>query len=92
MHRSIKGAVVALALGTAVLTACSGDDAADLKKQLVEEGTMNEEQADCVVKGLQSRGVDLSQYGTPSAEDQTKITEAVSECMFGGDLTVPSTP
>jgi hypothetical protein len=49
---------------------------------------MDDATADCVVKGLQSRGVDLSQYGEPSAEDQAKITEAVAECMGLDDLGV----
>jgi hypothetical protein len=95
MHRTIKTAAAAAALGVLFLAGCGGDAAADLKKQLQDSG-MSAETSDCIVKGLQSRGVDLKQYGSPSAEDDVKITEAVTECMGLGDvdLSVPdaSTP
>ena len=91
MYRTIKTTMAAAAIGVFLLAGCGGDAAADLKKQLQDSG-MSAETSDCIVKGLQSRGVDLSQYGSPSAEDNTKITEAVSECMLGDSgLTVPST-
>lgn len=85
MHRTMKTAVAAAALSVAFLAGCGGDAAADLKKELQDSG-MSAETSDCIVKGLQERGVDLTQYGSPSAEDNVKITEAVAECMGLGDL------
>jgi hypothetical protein len=94
MYRTIKTTIAEAAVGIVLLAGCGGDAAADLKKELQDSG-MSAETSDCIVKGLQSRGVDLSQYGSPSAEDDVKITEAVSECMLSGtDLSIPdaSTP
>ena len=89
MHRTIKTAVAAAALGVVFLTGCGGDAAADLKKQLQDEG-IPAETSDCIVKGLQSRGVDLTQYGTPSDEDNAKILEATTECMgLDTEVTIP---
>jgi hypothetical protein len=87
----MKAVMAGVALGVVVLAGCSKDNAAELKKQLTESG-MTAEQSDCIVNGLTSRGVALDQYDTPSAEDQGKITEAVTQCLLGDSgVTVPST-
>ena len=82
-----------LALGIVVLAGCSSDSSAELKTQLTEQGGMSSEQADCIVNGLNSRGVPLDQYDQPSAGDQAKITEAVTECVLADTgISVPATP
>ena len=69
------------------------EHSAELKTQLTEQGGMSSEQADCIVDGLNSRGVPLDQYDQPSAGDQAKITEAVTECVLADTgISVPTTP
>ena len=91
-HR-IKLAAAGLALGVVLAGCSSSDSSAELKKQLTEDGGMSSEQADCIVNGLNSRGVPLEQYDEPSAADQAKITEAVTECVLADTgITMPTTP
>jgi hypothetical protein len=85
--QGFKVAMAGFAVGVMVLAGCSKDNSAELKKELQESG-MTSEQADCIVNGLNSRGVALDQYDEPSAEDTGKITDVVTECVMQ-DLDIP---
>jgi hypothetical protein len=91
-RQRIKVLAAGFAVGTIMLAGCAKDNAAELKKNLTDSG-MSSEDADCIVKGLQDKGVDLGQYGEPSAEDSATITEVTTDCVMAGlDIPDVSTP
>lgn len=82
-----------LFLGAAVLAGCSTKYSSDdLKKELTTgSNAMSQEQANCIVDGLNAKGVPLDKYKDPSADDQKKITDVVTDCVLkGSGITMPS--
>ena len=83
--RTKRAGVVAVGLivGLSVLGGCSKKVAPeDLKKELTTgSNAMSQEQANCIVDGLVSKGVPLENYSTPSTDEQAKLTQVVTDCV-----------
>lgn len=77
-------ATAGLFLGAAVMAGCSTKYSSDdLKKELTSgSNAMTQEQANCIVDGLNAKGVPLDKYKDPSAEDTKKITDVVTDCVM----------
>ncbi len=87
--KRIAVAAAAIVIGLALLGGCSKKVAPeDLKKELVNQN-MSPERANCIVDGLTAKGVPLENYSSPSADEQTKLTEVATACVA---QSVPSTP
>lgn len=84
MRTKKLGAVVAgLVIGLAALGGCSSKvTPEDLKKQLTTGADpMPQQQADCIVDGLVAKGVPLENYSAPSADEQSKLTQVITDCV-----------
>lgn len=81
-------AAVALSLGAA---SCSNTvSKGDFKAELDKQGLPASISTQCLVDKLEAKGFKFKKYGELSADDQQKITEATTECLTAGGLTVPT--
>ena len=83
MRRTMTILVGALAL---LATACGGDITEDeFKDQLMEDGLVDEEQADCIVEGLNEAGISLQSVTDEELGDDPlpeEATAVVTECLL----------
>lgn len=89
--RKIGLLVMVGAIGLSAMSCSNTVTKADFKKELDAQGLPVDTQ--CLVDKLEAKGFKFRKYGELSADDQTKITEATTECITGtlGSITVPTT-
>ena len=71
----------AIGFGTMTLSCSNSMSKADFKKQLDDQGLGSQADTQCLVDKLEASGFQFRKYGDLSADDQTKITQAVSQCI-----------
>lgn len=92
MRRVGLAAAAVLAIGMGVTSCSNTVSKADFKAELDKQGVGTAVNTQCLVDKLEAKGFKFKKYGELSTDDQTKITEATTECITGGSITIPSVP
>jgi hypothetical protein len=91
--RRIGLVIVAGVIGLGAVSCSNSMSKADFKAELDKAGVGGTVDTQCIVDKLEAKGFKFRKYGELSSDDQTKITEATTECVtasLGGSI--PSVP
>jgi hypothetical protein len=80
----------AIGFGSLTMSCSHSVTKADFKAELDKEGLGSSADTQCLVDKLESSGFQFRDRGDLSADDQTKITDAVSQCASPAALTTPT--
>jgi hypothetical protein len=81
-----------IGLGSIAATSCSNSvSKADFKKELdAQPGIAGTVDTQCLVDKLEASGFQFRKYGDLTADENSKLTTAVQQCVAAGGVTTPT--
>jgi hypothetical protein len=95
MRGRFRRGAVSILLATALASvgagcSSSGETWDEIRQRLIAGG-MTPDQVDCLEDGLNDRGLSLTDYDAPDADNQAAVTEVFIRCSMG-ETPLPTTP
>lgn len=97
--RRIGAIMVTALIGLGAASCSSTVSNEEFKQELVKAG-LPEKDAQCIIDGMQAKGVKVKRYSEMSSEDTAVITQAATDCAMKSagldpkqmSITTPTTP